>query len=177
MDDIGKKFEQLYRSYYSKMKHFAKEYVISDGEAEDIVQDVFMELWEKKQLFLTHTNLVAYLFTAVKNKSLNFLRHQIIRQKTAEHLQEEFMITMQMNLDSLEVLNDHFISEEDIEKALADAIDTLSPRRREIYIKSKIEGKKQEEIAEELNITVNTVETQMGIARKKLKIKLKDYLP
>ena len=67
--------------------------------------------------------------------------------------------------------------EDDVEQLLSKVIDSLPERCREIFLKSKIEGKKQKEIAEEMNISINTVETQMGIAYKKLRNELKDYFP
>ena len=70
-----------------------------------------------------------------------------------------------------------FTSEEDIEKVIANAIDKLPERCREIFLKSRIEGMKYREIADELDISMNTVENQMSIALRKLRIELKDYLP
>ncbi|GHT33053.1 DNA-directed RNA polymerase sigma-70 factor [Bacteroidia bacterium] len=170
-------FEKIYLTYFSKMKHFAQEYVISDEDAENIVQDVFMELWEKRLVFMNYTNLIAFLFTAVKNRSLNCLRHRMIARKTANRLQEEYAITLQMHLDSLEAFGQTVFSEHDTEQIISRAINSLSERCRQIFIMNKLEGKKQKQIAEELNISINTVETQMGIAYKKLKAELKDYLP
>ena len=72
------RFEDIYLSYFSKMKHFAKEYVILDEDAENIVQDVFVELWENKEMLNMHMNLIAYLFTTIKNKCLNHLRHKLV---------------------------------------------------------------------------------------------------
>lgn len=169
-------FEDIYLSYFSKMKYFAKEYVISDEDAENIVQDVFMELWEKKEMVTMHLNLIAYLFTTIKNKCLNHLRHKTVVQETTNQLQEEYSITLQMNLDSLEAFDQNLFTEQDVEKVISKAINSLSEKCREIFIMSKIEGKKQKQIATELNISINTVETQMGIAYKKLRIELKDYL-
>ena len=78
---------------------------------------------------------------------------------------------------ALEQLNYTFTSEEDIEKVIANAIDKLPERCREIFLKSRIEGMKYREIADELDISMNTVENQMSIALRKLRIELKDYLP
>lgn len=170
-------FEDIYLSYFSKMKYFAKEYVVLDEDAENIVQDVFVELWENREMLNMHINLIAYLFTTIKNKCLNHLRHKIVVQETASKIQEEYLISLRMNLDSLEAFDDHLFSDQDIEKIISRALDTLSEKCRTIFIMSKLEGKKQKEIAQELNISINTVETQMGIAYKKLRIELKDYLP
>ena len=171
------RFEDIYLSYFSKMKYFAKEYVISEEDAENIVQDVFVELWENKEMLNMHMNLIAYLFTTIKNKCLNHLRHKLVVQETASKLQEEYTISLRINLDSLEAFDNNLFSDQDIEKIISRALDTLSEKCRTIFIMSKIEGKKQKEIAQELNISINTIETQMGIAYKKLRIELKDYFP
>ena len=178
LDDssINSKFEEVYLAYFSKMKYFAKEYVLSEGDDEYIVQDVFTELWEKKEILTMPVNLVAYLFTATKNKCLNHLRHKTVVQETASLIQEEYAITLQMNLNSLEAFDEDLFSEEDVEKIISRAFDSLSDKCREIFIMSKLEGKKQKQIAEELNISINTIETQMGIAYKKLRVELKDYM-
>ena len=88
------RFEDIYLSYFSKMKYFAKEYVISEEDAENIVQDVFVELWENKEMLNMHMNLIAYLFTTIKNKCLNHLRHKLVVQETASKLQEEYTISL-----------------------------------------------------------------------------------
>lgn len=171
------KFEDIYLSYFSKMKHFATEYVISDEDAENIVQDVFVELWENKEMLNMHMNLIAYLFTTIKNKCLNHMRHKIVVQNTATKMQEEYLISLRMNLDSLEAFDNKLFSDQDIEKIINRALDSLPEKCRTIFFMSKIEGKKQKEIAQELNISTNTVGTQIGIAYKKLRTELKDYLP
>ena len=159
------------------MKRFANEYVVSEEEAENIVHDVFAELWENKRMLGMSLNLIAYLFTSIKNKCLNHLRHQLVVHETASRLQEEYLLSLRMNLDSLELFDQRMFFEDDIEEVISRALDTLSEKCRTIFIMSKLEGKKQKEIARELAISVNTVETQMGIAYKKLRAELKDYLP
>ena len=171
------RFEDIYLSYFSKMKYFAKEYVISEEDAENIVQDVFVELWENKEMLNMHMNLIAYLFTTIKNKCLNHMRHKIVVQNTATKMQEEYLISLRMNLDSLETFDNKLFSDQDIEKIINRALDSLPEKCRTIFFMSKIEGKKQKEIAQELNISINTVGTQIGIAYKKLRTELKDYLP
>lgn len=176
-DQADIRFEDIYLSYFSKMKHFAQEYVILEEDAENIVQDVFTELWEKREMLNMPINLIAYLFTTIKNKCLNHLRHKTIVNETANLLQEEYFITLRMNLNSLEAFDQNLFSEQDIEQIITKALNTLSPKCKEIFIMSKIEGKKQKQIAAELNISINTVETQIGIAYKKLRVELKNYMP
>ena len=80
-------------------------------------------------------------------------------------------------LTALELLNYSFTSDEEIEQILMTAINKLPERCRQVFLKSRIEGKKNREIANELNLTVSTVENQMTIALRKLRVELKDYLP
>jgi RNA polymerase sigma-70 factor (ECF subfamily) len=83
-----------------------------------------------------------------------------------------------MRFDSLQIFdNDVVEANTSVEEIITKAIDALPEKCREIFVKSRLEGKKQKEIAEEMNISINTIETQMGIAYKKLKAKLKNYLP
>lgn len=74
-------FEKLYRLYYPKMFAFAKNYVPADEDAENIVQDVFLALWERKEEIEISFTLTTYLFTLVKNRCLNFLRHKLVEEE------------------------------------------------------------------------------------------------
>lgn len=180
MDKTAEKrteFENIYVAHYSRMKRFAQEYVIREEDAENIVQDVFLDLWEQNLLLLSHTNLFAYLFTAVKNRCIDFLRHKTIVQKTTDKLQDDYMKALQIKFQSLEAFDEQLFSEPDIETVIQNAIESLPQKCREIFILNKIEGKKQKIIAQELNISINTVESQMAIAYKKLKELLKDRIP
>lgn len=170
-------FEHFYITWYSRAKCFAREYVLSEEDAENITQDVFLDLYQKQSLLNDQINRVAYLFTAVKNKCIDYLRHKLLEQEAAKKMQEEFSLSLQMKFDSLESFDTDWGSERKLEKMIQKALDSLPERCREIFIKNKLEGKKQKEIADELCISVKTVESQMTIAYKKLKEELKDYLP
>lgn len=169
-------FKQLYITYFAKLKRFACEYVISEEEAENIIHDVFMNLWENQNAFLLAKNKVGLLFSSVRNRCIDHLRHQTIERRTVAHLQQEFDETLQIKLNSLEVLDEPLFVE-NIEDIVSKAIANLPEKCRIIFIKNKIEGMKQKDIAQELNISVNTVESQMAIAYKKLKEELQYILP
>lgn len=170
-------FEDVYVTYFSRMKYFAMEYVLSEEDAENIVQDVFTELWERRDLLVFNINLVAFLFTSIKNKCIDFLRHKLMAKRVMDQIQEEYQLTLNLKLASLEAFNQSVFSEEDVEKLATEIINSLPEKCREIFIKSRIEGKKHMVIAEEMNISPKTVENQMTIAYKKLRASLKDYLP
>lgn len=174
---IKENFDTIYVNYFSRMFHFAKEYVLFDEDAENVVQDVFVLLWEKKDVLDVKMSLGTYLFTLVKNKCLDFLRHKTIAEEYSQEIQEEYSEELQMKLYSLEVFNETFSSASDVEDVIKKAIDSLPDKCKTIFLKSRIEGKKYKEIADELHISVNTVEGQMSIALKKLRAELKDYLP
>lgn len=169
LKDVRNNFDKIYVLYYSRMFRFAKEYVLFDEDAENIVQDVFLLLWEKREVLDIQISLVSYLFALVKNKSLDYLRHKVIA--------DEYKQELSAKLTALELLNYSFTSDEEIEQILMTAINKLPERCRQVFLKSRIEGKKNREIANELNLTISTVENQMTIALRKLRVELKDYLP
>lgn len=164
---VKENFDSIYINNFSRLFLFAKEYVLFDEEAENIVQDIFLMLWEKREALRVDVSLTAYLFTLVKNKCIDFLRHQMVEQMYSENVKHEYNEELNVKLFALESFDHNFSSEEDIETLLRNAIDKLPERCRLIFIKSRIEGKKYKEIAEELNLSVNTVEGQISIALKK----------
>lgn len=170
-------FEEVYLSFYSRMKRFALQYVIREEDAENIVQDIFFELWEKQLAFTSFVNLNGFLFMMLKNRCIDFLRRKTLEQQAADEIQSEYIRTLKLKFESLEALENKFLNEADIDTIIQNAIDSLPEKCREIFVMNKIEGKKQKVIAQELNISVHTVESQMAIAYKKLKEALKDYTP
>jgi RNA polymerase sigma-70 factor (ECF subfamily) len=169
-------FKQVYVTHYSKMKRFAKEYVLMEEEAENIVQDVFLHLWENREIIRMPVNLLAFLFTATKNRCMDYLKHKNVVMKATGALLEEQKITMEMNLEALEAFDQAVFAESDIETLLTNAIHSLPEKCRDIFIKIRLEGKKHKEVANELNISTHTIEAQMNIALKKLREQLKNYL-
>lgn len=169
------KFQEIYLSYYPRMKRFAREYVLCEEDAENIVQDIFLELWEQRNFMSGYVNLAAYLFTSVKNRCIDFLRRKTLAFEVADKVQKEYAYTMKMKFQSLEAFDEKLFSDSDIEPLINKVINSLPEKCREIFVMNKIEGKKQKAIAEELNISIHTVESQMSIAYKKLKDALKDY--
>ena len=137
------------------------------------MQDVFLILWERKEEIEISFTLTTYLFTLVKNRCLNFLRHKLIEEEYNSQMKEE----LGFKLYALETFNYSYQSEEELQEVIRRALDTLPERCREVFIKSRIEGLKYKEISDELGISVNTVENQMVTALKKLRVALKDYLP
>ena len=166
-------FEKIYKLYYPTMFAFAKNYISANEDVENIVQDVFLVLWEKKDELELSCTLTTYLFTLVKNRCLNFLRHKLIEEEYNAQMKEE----LGFKLYALESMEYSYHSEKELQEIIQRALDTLPERCREVFIKSRIEGLKYKEISEELGISVNTVENHIVTALKKLRVELKDYLP
>lgn len=152
---------------------FAKNYISANEDVENIVQDVFLVFWEKKDELELSCTLTTYLFTLVKNRCLNFLRHKLIEEEYNAQMKEE----LGFKLYALESMEYSYHSEKELQEIIQRALDTLPERCREVFIKSRIEGLKYKEISEELGISVNTVENHIVTALKKLRVELKDYLP
>jgi RNA polymerase sigma-70 factor (ECF subfamily) len=151
--------------------------VATNEDAENIIQDVFTSLWERRGDLKRHVSLASYLFILIKNRCIDHLRRKKHADAGKRRMQESFTYEQQMKLYSLEALDHTLISGSDIEQVITRAIDSLPPKCREIFILNKIDGKKYREIAEELHISVSTVENQMSIALRKLREQLKDYMP
>jgi len=169
-------FSELYLSYYPKLLRFAKDYVIAQEDAENIIQDVFEGLWEKRGNLQAVENINAYIFKLVRNKCIDHLRYKLSVDKYNKAAQTAFEIELTLKLQSLDSLDAQFMSEGDVEKIVKEAIDSLPAKCREIFLLSRIEGMKYKDIAEKLDISVNTVENQISIALRKLRVKLKKYL-
>ena len=170
-------FEEIYLAYFPRLLRFAQEYVINREDAENIIQDVFMALWERRDDIKIHISLASYLFVLIKNRCIDYLRRKKHAELGLQRMQENFTYEQQMKLYSLEALDQAIVSGSDIEQIITRAIDSLPPKCREIFILNKIDGKKYREIAQKLNISESTVENQMSIALRKLKEQLKDYMP
>lgn len=168
-------FEDFYVAWYARSKRFACEYV-GDEDAEDVVQNVFIHLYERQHLFKTCTNLKAYLFISIKNKCLDILARRVMERENLTSIQSERELELRMNFDSLEALDIHFLEEGSIDERLKQALSHLPEKCRIIFEMNKLEGKKQQQIAKDLHISVNTVESQMAIAYKKLRQELLDIL-
>lgn len=166
-------FSELYLTYYPKLVRFAKEFVILEEDAENITQDVFTDLWEKRDNLDHVENMNAYLFKLVRNRCLDYLKHKIFEQRYVENMQAHFTIELNLKLQSLDRFDVSDISVgNETEILVRAAIDSLPKRCRDIFLLSRVEGLKYREISERLGISINTVECQMGIALKKLRVKL-----
>lgn len=177
-DEFRKDFEDIYLLYNRRLIRFAERYIENREEAENIVHDVFADLWEnRRRIIYAVDHIPAILFTSVKNKCIDYLRHQMVVREAEHAMQDTFRSDRQIRFDALELFHEEWLLQtRHIEACITKAIDSLPGKCRKIFVMSRLEGKKQKDIATELRISIHTVETQMEIAYKKLKEALKEYL-
>lgn len=161
-------FEELFRSCFTPLCSFAQKYVGDIDEAKDIVHNVFINLWNKREEVDLNTSLKSYLFQGVYNRSLNYIRDhkKLVKFDTPQSEAE-----LGQYLES----KDHLESEE-AEGRINRALDELPDKCREIFLMNRFDGLKYREIAKKLNISIKTVETQMSRALKTLREKLSDMI-
>jgi RNA polymerase sigma-70 factor (ECF subfamily) len=161
-------FEELFRSFFPGLVLFAQKYVPDQDTAKDIVHNVFINLWEKREQIDTSSTLKSYLFTSVHNRCLNHIRDQ--KKFVKEEAQME-------NLNSsLFAVGTDNLEERELEKRIFEALQALPEKCREVFELNRFEELKYAEIAEKLGISIKTVEAQMSKALRILREKLIDYL-
>ncbi len=169
-------FESVYMENYHSLIDYAQRFVFSKENARDIIQDTFIRIWEVRRSLPEDIHFRSYLFTAVRNRCLDFLKHQTqvnrYVQLRVKELEETGFQKKKQPEDPLEAL----ISKE-LQKKIIDTIDALPPRCREIFILSRFEGMKYKEISEKLNISVKTIETHMTRTLLALRDALHDEYP
>jgi len=167
-------FETLYRFFHPRLKYFANQYLHDPETAKNIAQDVFAELWDNRNNFHDDTNIQAWLFTVAKNKSL-----KVLSKIKSQQNYDNYIRTRQIELDYKALADfdtDDFLFDE-LQNKIKTALEKLPPACRKIFEMSRFEDKKNREIAEELGISIKTVEAQITKAMRFLKNDLKDYLP
>lgn len=162
-------FEMIFKSYYEPLCNYAFTFILDRDEAEEIVQATFLNVWEKRGTITIETSLKAYLYRAVRNSCLNTIKHAIIKRKHAAE-------TMFVSDKSHEAVSQSVISSE-LDQKIGDALLVLPEQCRLVFKMSRFEELKYAEIAEQLNISIKTVENQIGKALKIMREELKEYLP
>lgn len=160
-------FDMLFRKYYTQLVRFAMGYLHDGPAAEEMVQEVFVRIWENAPRIEIETSILAYLYTSVRNQSLNFIKHENVKKK---YEQEQSVVVDPDKDDFEEKVNVKFFKQ-----ILAMAVGSLPEKCREIFEMAKFEGLTYDEIAEYLQVSVKTVENQMGIALKKLREAMVPY--
>ena len=162
-------FEMVFRTYYRPLCQYAYSFLNDKDEAEEVVQTAFINIWDKRDQVEIQTSLKAYLYRIVRNSCLNVIKHEKVKQ---QHVAHEMVYAEA----SHEGVSQSVISSE-LEERIAEAMKALPEQCRLVFQLSRFEELKYSEIADQLNISIKTVENQIGKALKIMREQLKDYLP
>ena len=161
-------YDSVFRTWYPALVRVAAALLNDADAAEEVAQDVMVELWRRRHVLDANVTIGAYLLRSVRNRSLNQLRHLRVRRKSEPDVEA---------LYDAPVGADQPIVARELAAAAKQAVEQLPPRCREIFELSRVHGLKYSQIADALDISPKTVEAQMGKALKILRERLAAWLP
>lgn len=162
-------FEELFLKYYTPLVVFARKVIPDEDLARELVQDVFVSFYEKRKELNIHSSLKAHLYQSVKNRCLNQIKRNQIRR---DHHANIFI-----DKKNEEAFVEDKLQETELEARIFNIVKTLPEQCRRIFEMSRFKGLTNQEIADQLNLSKRTVETQISKALKVMRKHLKDYLP
>jgi RNA polymerase sigma-70 factor (ECF subfamily) len=161
-------FDAIFRAHYPSLVALAERMLRQRAVAEEIAQDVMLELWKRRATLTFDVSLRAYLFQATRNRVLNHLRHEKVERQGQLVASQEPLVQPRPHA---------VLTEEEIDGAVREAVATLPDRCREVFELSRVQGLRYAEIAAIMGISVKTVEAQMGKALRVLRDRLAPWLP
>jgi RNA polymerase sigma-70 factor (ECF subfamily) len=165
----GQVFEKVFKVHFKSLHAYACTLLNSEAVAEEMVQQVFYKLWERKEQVVVHTSIKAYLYRAVHNESMNHLKHRKVKSTHQTYAMQQQSHQQERNAAEQ-------LAGKELETRIREALNELPEQCRTIFQLSRFEELKYREIADQLNLSVKTVENQMGKALKLMRLKLADFL-
>lgn len=157
-------FDSLFEVYSPKLFGFAMKYFKNESDSEELVQEVFVQVWEYRQSLKSELSFKSYLFTIALNQIRTYFNKKAVALRYLESLQKDPELT-----------DNEIIQNDDYESTLQQInliVEQMPPRRREIFLKSKLDGKSSKEVAAELNISAGTVDNQVSEALRFIRTRL-----
>ncbi len=168
-------FKELYNRYFDLIYYYVYSLVHDTLDAEDITEEIFIHIWEKRSNIIIRKSFKNYLLSCAHNQSISLLKSKKERfLKGTIHLHEQSEIFTDHDVGEI---SDMVLITKELQKEISIAIENLPPQCRRIFKLSRYFHHKNREIADELNISINTVEKQISIAMAKLRMELRDFLP
>jgi RNA polymerase sigma-70 factor (ECF subfamily) len=169
-------FKDVFNLLYPRMLGYCKLFVKDYYLAEDLVQECFVQLWNKRKTLNTEGNIERLLFVMLRNHCLNFLRDHRIEYKNVE-FQEKYIKKLE-NVYQIDLMGEEENSlEEQLSVSLSEAINNLPTRQKEVFFKTKIEKQSQKDVAIELGISVKAIEKHIALAKKRIQNELLHKYP
>jgi len=168
-------FEKIFKSNHRQIVGFCNQFITDWDKAQSLAQEAFINLWLNREKIETLNGIKAFLYTYAKSSCLNYIRHRKIISKY-EDLQLQSKED-QLNREVLESFDFNSLEFTELEELIMRSINELPDQCRRVFMMSRFEGKMNKEIAEDLNISVKSVEANITRALKTLRTDLADYLP
>nr|WP_321356073.1 RNA polymerase sigma-70 factor [uncultured Draconibacterium sp.] len=169
-------FKDVFRMLYPRLRGYCKLFVSDDNKVEDLIQETFITLWEKRNSIKTDRSIESYLFVILRNNCLNFLRNEKL-EKTTSSIDVEEVSELQY-LYQIDLLGKEEKSlEEQLVESFQEAVDELPEKMKQVFKLCKIEGRKQKEVADEMGISIKMVEKHIAKAKEQIRKKLVDQYP
>jgi RNA polymerase sigma-70 factor (ECF subfamily) len=156
-----KAFRRFFEELYPELVNYAYKIIRIEATAEEIVQEVFIYIWEKREVSSISSTLKGYVYSAVKNRCINFIKLELPKAQATADIEDT---DLSVEMESLDHHNTELL-----EALIDEAVQQLPPKCKNIFLLSRAAGLTYEEIADELEISIKTVENQMSIALKKLR--------
>lgn len=169
-------FEELFKQTYPRLKGYCGLFIHDQAQANDLVQECFVRLWEKRQTISVNQSVESLLFVMLRNRCLNYLRDRKndLTDNNLSGLNEtELQHLYQLDFTGREEKT----LEEKLIEAVRNSVEKLPEKRRQVFVKAKIEGKKNKEVAEELGISVKAVEKHLHQAKEQIRKEMLEKFP
>lgn len=160
-------FECAFRRYAPRLEAFARKYTIDATEAEDIVQNVFLKLWERREL-LESVSLTSYLFMSTKNGCLNYLKHRQVADAIGQRIPDNEVVEQLYMIDFVSDPSS-LLQQKELTDSINRIMEELPPKCKKAFVLSRLNGFKNREIASEMNITEKVVEKHITRALKRFR--------
>lgn len=169
-------FSEFFENNKERFLSFAYSYIRNRADAEDLLMESMIALWENRERWGESANLHGLLLTIIKNKALNYLAHEQVRLRAEENINNHKQRELELRISTLESCDPESIFDSEIQQIVNKALNQLPAQSRRIFILSRYHNASNKKIAEQLGISVKSVEFHMTKTLKKLREELKDYL-
>jgi len=169
-------FKEVFRLLYPRMRGYCKLFIADDSDVEDVIQECFITLWEKRKSINPEKSIESFIFVILRNRCLNVLKSKKIedRRVEIENLDvNELQYLYQLDFSEKEEKS----IEEMVIESFREAVEELPEKMKQVFVACKIQGKKQKEVAEELGISVKMIEKQISKAKLQIRDKLMKQYP
>lgn len=169
-------FTRFFQENQERFLSFAYSYTRDKATAEDIFMESMISLWENREKWEKDSNMQALLLTIIKNKSLNYLEHEQVRMRAEENINSHKQRELDLRISTLEACEPNTIFDTEIQHIVYNTLEQLPEQSRHIFILSRYHDTPNRKIAEQLGISIKSVEFHITKALKLLRLELKDYL-